>query len=186
MSTIMKSLNSELIDPVQGTFSVLGLVIFRLCGPYTWGVEDIDDEMSKGTAFRAYEVDDEMRDTLDVASITVVDATDDPTEPDVSALSQDHVPGLDTFLHESIRAQLFADGMELIQWMSPKLNETENFKALLAAYIVLDQGKERQIFALRIPVKGRKVVAIGIFDIAKKDVLAAPIFNVLRNMAVLA
>jgi hypothetical protein len=123
---------------------------------------------------------------LDVASITVVDATDDPTEPDISTLHQPDIPALDNFLPEEISKQLSADGMEMIQWMSSQLNQSDHFKGLVTAYVVRDQGKERQFIALRFKAKGRKVVAIGVFDIAKKEVLAAPIFNVMRNMAVLA
>lgn len=178
--------NSDLIDPEQSVYSVLGLVAFRLTGPYWWHCKDIDDEMAKGSVFRAYEPEDAERGGLDVASITVVDVTNDTTEPDVSALAQSDIPPLDDVLQEGIQAQLVVRGMELIRWMSSYLNQVGNLKGLVTAYIVKDHGKERQYFALRIKIKGRKVVAVGVFDIAKKDVLAVPIFNILRNMALLA
>lgn len=177
--------NSELIDPERGVYSVLGLVAFSLPGPYLWQDSGIDDEMAQGSYFGAYESKDPKEGSLDVASITVVDATNDPTEPDVSTLVPADIQSIDDFLRESTQSQLPAQGMKLISWMPSQLNQSDNFKGLITAYIVEDQGKERQFFALRFKAKGRKVVAIGVFDIAKKEVLAVPIFNVIRNMVVL-
>ena len=59
-------------------------------------------------------------------------------------------------------------------------------KCVVVRTFLNDQGKHRQNIVLRIKAKGRKLVAIGIFDVAKKDVLAVPIFNVMRSMAVFA
>ena len=128
--------NCDLIDPEHGVFSVLDLVTLRLGGPYLWHGEDIDDETAKGAIFRAYERDVAKEGWLDVASIMVVDASNDPTEPDVSTLEQDAVPVLDAFLHEGIRLQLAANKIELIQWMSSELNQSANGKALVTVYIV--------------------------------------------------
>jgi len=178
--------NSELVDPTNGLFTVLGLVSLHLGGPYWWHSEDINNEMARGAVFRAYELGGSERAGLDVASITVADVTDDPTEPDISELSQCDILSLDDFLYKGIQEQLAADGMQLIQWMRSELNQADNLKGLVTPYIVMDQGKERQFIALRIKAKGRKVVIIGVFDIAKKEVLAKPIFNTLRDMVVLA
>lgn len=185
----MEIQNSELIDPEQGIFSILGLVTLRLGGPYWWQTEDIDEETAIGAIFRAYErenlEDDVDKDVLDVASITVVDVTDDPSERDVSLIEQADIPLLDESLHMGIEKQLAADGMKLTKWMSSHLNKSESLQNLVTAYIANDQGKERQFIAVRMKVKGRKVVAVGIFDIAKKDKLAAPVFNILKSMAVI-
>jgi hypothetical protein len=182
----MKIRNSALIDPDKGVFTVLKLVALRLTGPYLWHSEDINEETAQGAVFRVYDPENAKVGGLDVASITVVDATNDPTESDISTLHQPDIPALDKFLHEEISKQLSADGMVMIQWMSSQLNQSDHFKGLVTAYVARDQGKERQFIALHFKAKGRKVVAIGVFDIAKKEVLAAPIFNVMRNMAVLA
>lgn len=181
----MAAQNSELIDSKEGVFSVLGLVAFTLPGPYCWQCYDINEEMAKGSCFGAFEVEDPNENSLDVASITVVDSTNDPTEPDVSILEQADIQPLDDLLRESTKSQLPAQGMELIRWMSSKLNQSGNSKGLITAYVVEDQGKERQFIALRIKAKGRKVVAIGVFDVAKKEALAAPIFNAMRSMIIL-
>lgn len=178
--------NCKMEDGEKGIFSVLGLVAVRITGPYWWHSEDIDDEMAKGSIFRAYEAEGGGDDTkLDIASVMVVDATNDPSEPDVSILEVRDVPSIDDTLHEANKAGLPDIGMQLIQWMSSELNEAENIKVLVSAYVVMDGKKKRQFISARFNAKGRKVVAVGIFDIAKKDVLAAPIFNVLRNIVVL-
>jgi hypothetical protein len=180
--------NSNLIDPEQGVFSVLGLVAFRLSGlggHYFWQCEDIDGEMAKGAAFHAWAPEDAKEGGLAIASITVVDASNDPTEPDVSVLEQDDVPRVDGILQKDLGALLVANGMELIFWMSSQLNQSDGFKGLVTVYIASDQGKQRQSIALRIKAKNRKIVVIGDFDIEKKEILAAPIFNVMRNMVLL-
>ena len=177
--------NSDLIDPDQGVFSVLGLVALRLDAKYCWQGEDIDDVMAKGAAFHAWVPEDAKEGALAIATITVVDASNDPTEPDVSTLEKGAVPGLDALLQESVRSRLAADGRELIQWMSSALNEFGNLKGLVTAYIVNDQGKQQQNIVFRIKAKDRKIVAIGAFDIAKKQCLAEPIINAIRTMVLL-
>ena len=57
-------------------------------------------------------------------------------------------------------------------------------KSLVTAYIAEDQGRERQHFHLRIPVRGRKLVVAGCFDRARSDELAASIFAAIRNAAI--
>lgn len=178
--------NSELIDPDQGVFSVLGIIALRLVGPYCWIYKDFDEELARGADFHAYEPWDEDEDRLAVASISIADVTNDPTEPDVSELEQTDVPALDDFLQRELRRLLTADGREIIRWMSSQLNQSDGIKGLVTVYITKEQGKERQTNALRTKVKGRKIAIIGVFDTAKKDVLAPLITSILRNMVVLA
>ena len=177
--------NCTLIDPEQGIFSFLDLVTFRLSGPYAWQNDDYNGDESRVSVFRAYEHGSDANDRCDVASITIADATLDPTEPDIAALQEADVPALDQLLLEGTQAQLVAEGRQLVRWMSSQLNQTDSLKALVTAYIVGDQGVERQSIAVRLSSKGRKVVAVGVFDIPKKDALASLIFGVMRGMAVL-
>ena len=177
--------NCTLIDPEQGIFSFLDLVTFRLSGPYAWQNDDYNGDESKVSVFRAYEHDGDANNRCDVASITIADATLDPTEPDIAVLREADVPAMDQLLLEGTQAQLVAEGRELVRWMSSQLNQTDSLKALVTAYIVSDQGEERQSIAVRLTSKGRKVVAVGVFDIAKKDMLASLVFGVLQGMVVL-
>jgi len=175
--------NCKLIDPEQGIFSFLDLVTFRLSGPHFWHNEDINDESVKMSAFRAYEEDGDANNLLEVGNIAIADATLDPTEPDIAALQEADVHAVDQALFEGAQAQLIADGNTLVRWMSSQLNQTADMKGLVTAYIVSTQGVERQCIALRLTSKARKIVAVGVFDIAKKDVLASLIFGVMRSMA---
>ena len=177
--------NSDLVDPERGLFSILGLVAVRLDESHWWQSEDIDREGAQGAIFRAYKPEVAEQGELEVASITVVDVTDDPTEPDIDTLKQADIPALDSFLRHAISEQFLGDGRQMTRWMSSQLNESNELKGLVTAYIAMEEGKERQFIALRIKVKNRKLVAVGIFDVAEKDVLAAPIFNAIRNMVVL-
>ncbi|MBT4048079.1 MAG: hypothetical protein HOE64_06985, partial [Nitrospina sp.] len=100
-------------------------------------------------------------------------------------LDEDSAKAYDLHLHEEIKKNLPNEGMELIKWMSSQLNETEDLKILVTAYIVNDQGKERQNIVLRMRVRESNLVVMGCFDIAMKDQLAAPIFDAIRGFIIL-
>jgi len=176
--------NYETINAEHGVYSVLGLMMVSLPGPYLWVVEDYDNENSKGAMFRAYDSEDE--DAFEVASILVADATNDPSEPDVSTLGQDDIPSLDSFLREDVQTQLAADGRAMVDWRFSDLVQSEIAKALYTYYIVLDRGMERETIAVRVKVKGRKLVAVGQYDIAKKEVLGAAMYEVMNNLHMFA
>ena len=177
--------NCKLTDPEQGNFSFLDLVTFRLSGPYWWKNDDYNSEQGKVSVFRAYAREDDHDVDPEVASVTIADATLDPTEPDVSALQEADVPAIDRTLLEGTEAQLIAEGRTMVRWMSSKLNQTDRVKGLVTVYIVGEHGQQRQCIALRLTSKARKIVVIGVFDLAKKDALASLIFGVMRDMVVL-
>jgi len=151
-----------------------------LPGAYRWIVADYDYENAKGVIFRASE--QEEGDAPEVASILVADATNDPTEPDVSTLVQDDIPSLDDFLRGDAQTQLAADGRAMVDWRFSDLVQSEIAKALYTYYIVLDRGMERETIVVRVKVKGRKLVAVGQYDIAKKEVLGAAMYEVMNNL----
>ena len=179
-ATIVVIKNCEAINAEYGVYSVLGLMVVSLPGQYQWIVADYDGENAKGAIFRAFEAED--KDAPEVASILVIDATNDPTEPDVSTLMQDEIPSLNDFLREDAQAQLAADGRAMISWESSDLVQSEISKALYTYYVVLDYGIERQNIVVRVKVKDRKMVAIGQYDVAKKEVLAAAMYEVMNNL----
>ncbi len=164
---------------------VLGLLSIQLPGSWWWRGEDIENDEAKGIIFRAYEGKLEEEE-LDVAYILVVDVTGDPEELNISSLDEDSAKDYDLHLHKGIKQGLPGEGMELIKWTSSQLNETEDLKILVTAYIVNDQGKERQNIAFRMRVRESNLVIMGCFDIALKDQLAAPIFDAMQNFTFLA
>jgi len=161
-------------------YSVLGLMTLSLPGAYRWIVADYDYENAKGVIFRASEPED--GDAPEVASILVADATNDSTEPDVSTLVQDDIPSLDDFLRGDAQTQLAADGRAMVDWGSSDLVQSVIMKALYTYYVVWDHGIERQNIVVRVKVKDRKMVAVGQYDIAKKEVLAAAMYEVMNNL----
>lgn len=169
--------NSELIDEENGIFSILDTVHIQLSGPYWWKCEDIDEENCTGSIFRLFD----EKESLDIAYIMVVDATNDPSEPDISGLDEDNVEAVDRYLFGEIVSALKQEGREMLEWMSSQLNETDCMKALVTAYKTQDQGKDRQEVHMRINVNGRKWVLISCFDIARKDELAKPIIDIVRG-----
>jgi len=162
---------------------VLGLVSIQLPGPWLWHTEDIEDVKAKGVIFRGYGEGQEQK--LDIAYLLVVDVTGDPEELNILSLDEDSAKDYDQHLHRGIKKTLADNGIELIKWMSSQLNDAEDFKGLVTAYIVKDQGKERQHIVLRIRVRESNLVIMGCFDIAMKDQLAAPIFDAFRSILIL-
>lgn len=69
--------------------------------------------------------------------------------------------------------------------MSSQLNETADLRGLVTAYIAEDGGRERQYINLRIPVRGRKAVVAGCFDVSRAAEFAAPIFAAMQNARIL-
>ena len=176
--------NSKLLDAGQGLFSTLGLVSFHLPGPLIWMAEDFNETLYRGTIFRGYPNLSEpaTQDVRDVAYIFIVDVTEDTNEPDVLKIDDSDVPEIDALIHENALRETIASGMQMVQWMATHLNRNSDQTALITAYSIKDQGLDRQCIAVRINTKGRKIIAQCTFDIDKRDELAAPIFNVIRNM----
>lgn len=166
-SAIVKKHNSELIDS-NLKFLVLDSVIVELFDGYAWQGKDIEEPNAKGSIFYAYD----NPPSISVASITVVDVSEDVTEPDISLMRQEDVEHIDNQFRKAV-----SSGMNLTKWMSSQLNENKNHKGLVTAYITTENEKEWQYIALRLSNNGRKIVIIGSFDISKKDELASLVFN---------
>ena len=181
MVVYMGSENSKLNG---NRMEVLGLVSIQLPGPWWWNGEDIEDVKAKGAIFRAYAEGQE--EGMDIAHLLVADVTGDSEELNISSLDEDSAKVYDLHLHEEIKQSLPDEGMQLIKWMSSQLNETEDLKILVTAYIVNDQGKERQNIAFRMRVRESNLVIMGCFDIVMKEQLAAPIFDAMQNFTFVA
>ena len=183
-ATFMAMQNYEAINAEHGVYSVLGLMTVSLPRQHRWFVADYDNENAKGAIFRAFEAEDE--DAPEVASILIADATNDPTEPDVSTLAQDDISSIDDFLRGDALTQLAADGRAMVEWGSSDLVQSEISKALYTYFVVWDHGIERQNIVVRVKVKDRKMVAVGQYDTAKKEALALAIYEVMNNLSVFA
>jgi len=168
----------------NGVFNVLDLVQLRLNGPWWWQSDDIDEEeRCRGSIFRTWGEGDP--DGLDKAYILVVDATDDPTEPEICQITTSDVERIDDQLHTGIANGLKEIGRKLIEWGPSRLIESQQFKTLLTPYIEVDQGKERQCLVIRTSVKGRKIILMGCFDLAEQKTFASSIFVTLSQAKIL-
>lgn len=151
-----------------------------------WKNDDTNGEQVKESVFRAYEHHGDGDSDYEVASITIADATLDVIEPDVSALEEADVHATDQALLEGTQTQLNAEGRTIVQWMSSRPNQTDRIKGLVTVYTVGQHDQQRLCIVLRLTSKARKIVVIGVFDIAKTDALASLIFGVMRDMVVLS
>jgi len=172
---------SRLWRKSAGRHEVLGIVSIAVFGPWSWHTEDLDEPTIRGMIFRCYEEGNHQ----ELAYLLVGDISDDPDEPDIASLTPERVEEVDKFLEAGIRNLMANDGRHMIRWMSSKLNETPSLKGLVTAYIAEDHGRDRQYVDLRIPVRGRKVVVAGCFDVKRADEFAAPIFSALQNATIL-
>jgi hypothetical protein len=164
----------------DGRHEVLGLVRIALPGTWWWRTEDLNESSIKGAIFRCYEEGNDR----ELAYLLIGDVSNDLDEPDVANLAQESVGDLDKFLEREIRQLMARDGRRMIKWMSSQLNGTVEQKALVTAYIAEDDGRERQYIDLRIPVRGRKVVVAGCFDVGRTNELAVPVFTALREASI--
>jgi hypothetical protein len=175
----MVTRNVRLVSKERAAFNILGRIELCLPGPWWWHTEDIDEQSATGAIFRAY-----ADDGAELAHLIVVDVTTDASEPDVSSIRQNDVPNLDHALQSGIRQHLAAQGIEVLKWMSSHLNETTNLKALVTAYVVKDNGKDRQMIAARLTIEGRKMILMGCFDVTAADILAVPIYRAMQEVTI--
>jgi len=178
--------NAVRID--TGVFEVVGLIKIRLLGPASgwWHVEDFDNgDGAKGAVFRCYEGDYLAEDgnLQELAYLMAVDVSGDPSEPDISRFDQSDVAKFDRELESAIQSSMAVDGRRMTKWMESHLSETVRGKGLVSAYIACDQGRDRQYFDLRVKIRNSNVLIGGCFDIARKEDLAAPIWQAIQEAA---
>lgn len=174
--------NSVLVDSERGIFSVCSFATVTLPNFGAWKGEDIDGPEAVGAVFHAFEEESMHEGGSSDASILIADVTNDSSEPYIPSLTEADVPALDAALQVNMEAQMLSNGDQLIRWMHSQLNQSGKWNSLVTPYIILDGGRERQYIMLRTGTANRKFVAIGMFDIAKKERLAASIFNLMRGI----
>lgn len=177
--------NFEVHDKEKGLFSVLGLVAFNLYGPYPWYWEDVNEDTYKGTTFYAYEPKESAEDVRIAATLMVVDATLDHTEPLVSLLKQPDIPSVDDYLHEATQAYLLTKSMELSKWGGTTLNRIDELQQLVTSYTFVSDGNQQEAVAFRTTSKGRKVVVVAEYDVSESEGIGSSILNIIRNMNII-
>jgi hypothetical protein len=177
---------ANLVRGDDGVFEVVDLIKIRLPGPWWWHAEDLDDpDGARGAVFRCYEEGYIASDgnLQELAYLLAADVSRDPSEPDISRFEQTDVPEFDRVLHDAILRATSRSGREMTKWMSPHLSETSLGKGLMSGYIARDQGRERQYFDLRLRIRQSNALIGACFDIARKDDLAAPIWQAVQYAA---
>jgi hypothetical protein len=111
----------------------------------------------------------------------VADVSDDPEEPDVSALEPRHIEAVDRMLEEAITRNMTTQGQQMIHWMSSHLNEHTGTKVLVTAYVGLEDGLQRQYVDVRRSVRGRRTIVAGCFNVGRAKELAQPIWWALND-----
>lgn len=170
--------------PIPITVPGLGFLDFELpeIDGITWTVDHADDPSgAPSQTFHAYGPELER----DIAQLVFADGTADDTEPDIASLRSEDVPDVDAYLQRGLAEYHASEGEAILRWMGSQLNAADRMRALVTAYIKTDQGKERQVVAVRLPLHGRKVVVIGSFNVDRADILAVPIITALRQISIL-
>jgi len=164
-------------------YTVMNLVAFRL-PRWLWAFKDIDESNAKGALMSTWGECEPEKADLDIGGLLVADATDDPTEPDVSGLSTAVVQAIMRDLQKGLEAFYLEGGMRILKWQSTNFVESDVGNGILTQYILLDQGKERQHIDLRFGVKGRKVVVIAYYDVLQCESLGLPICQILQRAVI--
>jgi hypothetical protein len=167
--------NADLLDEETGKFSILGVLTMNLRGPFWWRSEDIQSDQFTGVLF---EVRDDQGHEL--GSITIVDASNDSEEIDVSGINED-VSECDKYLHDTL-----AKYIQIESWAHSKLSMFDGRKILETNYVESRDDKHWRHIALRMPVNGKKFVVLGIFDVDHEDMAAPIIFKSMQTVSVLS
>jgi hypothetical protein len=165
--------NSSLIDDESLTFSVLDIAQISLFQGYLWQAEDINEPSARGTSFFAFEDPPE----ISVASVTFADVSGDHSEPDIGLVNTNDEAAVDQMLRNAVESK-----MRVVKWMGSKLNVSGTSKALVTAYTIEDGSRVCQYIAWRSSQNGRRYVAIGSFDVEKRDPLEALVFGSLGSI----
>lgn len=175
--------DSFVFDETMGRFNVLDLVSVALPPEFHWVQEEIEDESACGANFYAFDSRD--RETL-LAFVTVADASKDPTEPDVSALTDHDEQAVVDSLKRDISGLLAKDGREVVEWGPCRLWPMDMLSGLLVCYDTEGDGHLLRNISYRASVKGRKVVLIGGYPVPLHDVLSDPIYGVIAGATLLS
>lgn len=165
--------NSTLVDPEELRFSVLSEVELSLFRGYNWQSDDVEHPTARGSTFFAFENPPEES----VASITVVNVTNDLSEPHVGLLDESDVAEVDAMLREAVESE-----MQVVRWMKSHLNALETSKTLVTPYIVELDGKMVQYIAARTLNNGRKYLVVGSFDVVKSAPLATLVVHSMSSL----
>jgi len=165
--------NSQLIDPEQFVFSVLNLATVTLFRGVLWQSTDLTYATATGSLFHAYE--EGASDP--VASITLVDVSGDPTEPNISRFNNDDAARFDAQLKARIERQT-----TLVQWNASTLNEASGIKAMVTPYVALANGEEWQYIAIRTHQHNNAYVLLGAYAMNKSDTLGPQVLKALGSI----
>ena len=172
------SLKYATLVPGRDEFDVLGLLrVTPSFGPLWFNAFDVDHEYRKGVMFAGW--DSEA--TVVVGTLTVVDITSDPDEPDVEALSEEEAAAFDRFLEQEVRRLMPKDGGELHRWMGTCLERTPAGPNLVSAYIVRNGAEDWEYTARRLKIRDRKVAALAAWQIARSTEVANPRLEAVRK-----
>ena len=173
-------LNMEIVDYKSKLFSILGLLQIKLPNQFNWHCEDYDTENSKAATFRTW-LDAESK-GVENAAIFVGDGTDDPTEPNISVVSETDIPNIDNFLEEDITRSLNSNGVQMMKWLPSVLLENQAVKTLMTIYTVMEDGRERKYVMHRFLLNARKMVIIGSYDMALTELFEDQVVDTLNSI----
>lgn len=142
----------------------------------TWFILD-GDENETCTTFRCFDLDSRLQ----IGSITVADLTQDADEKNIDLLNEQSAEQWDQFIQRATVELTRQDGRELVRWMSSRLQNYSERKALLTAYILREGSQETQYLDLRIRIKDSNVCLSGSFAIPQAKYLASSIFQCITD-----
>ena len=118
--------NYTVVDQDSGTVEINKTVRIQLPNPLPESIlsqgQNIDDDLYKGFEFNFYNEKKEY-----IAGISVVDATNDKTEPHVASLKSSDLIKLD----ENIKKDFISQGVKIQNWTPIELIENEKEKLLI-------------------------------------------------------
>ncbi len=159
--------NAILLDAEEALYRVLGFLDAEVGFPYLTHCCDLEADTVEGVTFTF--IDDRDYPVTSIGDFTIADVSDDPSEPEISSLTQEDVGLIDKQLREATNAGLQSEGYELLRWMNSYLNIVDGEPCLMTAYVAKVEGEERQFITARHKIAGRNIALMGSFLVRLTD-----------------
>ena len=183
--------NYTVVDQDSGTVEINKTVRIQLPNPLPESIlsqgQNIDDDLYKGFQFDFYNEKKEH-----IAAISVIDATNDKTEPHVASLQSTDLMKLD----EDIKKDFISHGIKIQNWTPIELIENEKEKLLILKHTKLENnGQLKFATHIRFTVckeanypqcpssDSRSYVIIGEYQISEGNVIAELIKNSINSFS---
>lgn len=172
----MHTINFKIIDFEKYLYSVFDIFEINLFPTYAWHTSDIVEPNVFGASFTAYNQGLEKA----VANISIVDVTDDPSEPKISDHNEKNLLALDALLSKAISKEI-----NVTEWRTSKFRDMYSKTVLVTNFMAVRDGKNWQYSCVRMTHLNRDFAIWFFFEFPDAMKLSYPIFEAVKSIKIL-